>query len=293
MKTIHHDDLRVAPGRRCDLAAFDPAATGAFAKKADAAGTLSRDVKRLAALQDVFYANDRYALLIVFQGMDAAGKDGAIGHVMTGVNPQGVDVHAFKTPTPLELAHDYLWRCVNVLPERGKIGIFNRSYYEETIVTRVHPAILAAERLPAADTDGIWAERFEDINAFERHLVRNGTIVLKFFLHLSKHEQRKRLLERIDTPEKNWKLSADDVPERAYWDEYQRAYAEMLAHTSTNEAPWYVVPADHKWFTRAAVASTIIAKLESLDLHYPDVTAAQRTMLAASRERLKNEPTAE
>ncbi len=289
MKRIDRTRLIVHPGSRCDLATFDPAATGTFAKKSDAAGKLASDIKRLAALQDIFYAQGRYALLIVFQGMDAAGKDGAIGHVMTGVNPQGVDVHAFKTPTPLELAHDYLWRCINVLPERGKIGIFNRSYYEETIVARVHPAILAAERLPPAGAKGVWAERFEDIVAFERHLVRNGTIVLKFFLHLSKHEQRKRLLKRIDTPAKNWKLSPDDVRERAFWDDYQRAYEETLTHTSTNEAPWHVIPADHKWFTRAAIADTIVATLESLDLRYPDVTDAQRAMLATSRTELERD----
>jgi PPK2 family polyphosphate:nucleotide phosphotransferase len=289
MKHIHREDLIVRPGTRCDLGAIDPAATGSFDKKSDAADKLASDVSRLAALQDIFYAQDRYAMLIVFQGMDAAGKDGVIKHVMTGVNPQGVDVHAFKTPTPLELAHDFLWRCVTVLPERGKIGIFNRSYYEETVVARVHPAILAAEKLPPAGRSGVWAERFEDIVAFERHLVRSGTIVLKFFLHLSKDEQRKRLLARIDTPAKNWKLSATDVSERDAWDDYQHAYAETLTHTSTDVAPWHVIPADHKWFTRAAVADTIVATLEALDLHYPTVSDAQRAVLATSRAQLEAE----
>jgi PPK2 family polyphosphate:nucleotide phosphotransferase len=212
--------------------------------------------------------------------MDAAGKDGTIKHVMTGINPQGVDVFSFKTPSAEELAHDYLWRCTKVLPERGRIGIFNRSYYEELAVVRVHNAILEQERLPPGSATDLWKDRYEDIAAFERHLCRNGTRVLKFFLHLSKNEQRKRLLKRIDTPDKIWKLSADDVHERKYWDNYHRAYEELLTHTNTQSAPWYVIPADHKWFTRVAVAGIIVAELEALHLTYPQVSDEQRAHLA-------------
>jgi PPK2 family polyphosphate:nucleotide phosphotransferase len=228
----------------------------------------------------MLYAKSEYALLIVLQGMDAAGKDGAIKHVMTGVNPQGVDVSSFKMPSATELAHDYLWRCVKVLPERGRIGIFNRSYYEELTVVRVHEAVLEHEQLPPQSALHLWKDRYEDIAAFERHLSRNGTRVVKFFLHLSKDEQKKRLLERIDTPDKNWKLSASDVHERKFWDDYQNVYEELLTHTSTASAPWYVIPADNKWFSRVAIGSIIVAELEALHLTYPEVSDEQRAHLA-------------
>ncbi len=286
-KTIDSAHMLVKPGHDADLAAFDPAFTANFENKDDARKKLRADVKRLASLQDVFYADRRYALLLVFQGMDAAGKDGAIRHVMSAVSPQGVDVYAFKQPSAEELSHDYLWRCAKVLPERGRIAIFNRSYYEELAVVRVHRALLERERLPAEPSGAhLWKERYEDVVAFERHLTRNGTVIVKFFLHLSKDEQRKRLLERIDTPEKTWKISPADVRERAFWDGYRHAYEELLTHTSTEFAPWYVVPADHKWFTRTAVAEVVIARLQALDLHYPSVTDASRAELAGERAKL-------
>jgi PPK2 family polyphosphate:nucleotide phosphotransferase len=286
MKSIDHARLLVEPGTRVDLTDLPASATSGFKTKADAKETLRSDIERLSALQDVFYANASYALLIVFQGMDAAGKDGAIKHVMSGVNPQGVDVVSFKTPTAEELSHDYLWRPAKVLPGRGRIGIFNRSYYEELAIVRVHPALLRDEQLPRASGSHVWKERFEDITAFERHLSRNGTLILKFFLHISKGEQRKRLLARIDRPEKNWKISVADVRERAFWHAYQGAYSELLTHTSTEWAPWYVIPSDRKWFTRAAVANIIAARLEALDLKYPHVNGERRAQLLAERENL-------
>ncbi len=219
--------------------------------------------------------------------MDAAGKDGAIRHVMSGVSPQGVDVYPFKQPSERELSHDYLWRCAKVLPERGRIAIFNRSYYEELTVIRVHESLLERERLPLKPSGSrLWKERYQDIVSFESHLVRNGTLILKFFLHLSKDEQRKRLLERIDTPEKNWKISPADVQERAFWEGYRHAYEDLLTHTSTEHAPWYVIPADRKWFTRAAVADVIVARLKALGLVYPSVTDEQRAQLEAERAKL-------
>jgi PPK2 family polyphosphate:nucleotide phosphotransferase len=286
MKSIDHARLLVQPGTHVRLAEIDTGSTGGFKTKADAKTTLCADIERLSALQDVFYADGRRALLIVFQGMDAAGKDGAIKHVMSGVNPQGVEVSSFKTPSTEELAHDYLWRAAKVLPERGRIGIFNRSYYEELAVVRIHPAVLAAEQLPRASAAHVWKERFEDIAAFERHLSRNGTVVLKFFLHISNEEQRKRLLARIDHPEKNWKISVADVRERAFWDAYEGAYSELLTHTSTEFAPWYVIPSDRKWFTRAAVASIVVTRLKALGLAYPQVSDERRAQLLAERAKL-------
>jgi PPK2 family polyphosphate:nucleotide phosphotransferase len=289
MTLLNHADLRVEPGRVVSLADFDPASTGDFTSKHHAREKLRGDIVRLAALQDIFFAQEHYSLLIVFQGMDGAGKDGAIKHVMTGVNPQGIDVNAFKVPSAVDLAHDYLWRSNQKLPPSGKIGIFNRSYYEELAVVRVHPAVLAREELPpeVAAARTIWHDRYEDITAFERHLTRNGTRVLKFFLHLSNEEQRLRLLERVDTPAKNWKLSDADVHERSFWERYQHAYEELLTHTSIESAPWYVIPADHKWFSRLAVASIIVAELDSLGLEYPHVSDEQRSSLAAIREQLE------
>jgi PPK2 family polyphosphate:nucleotide phosphotransferase len=294
MIRLDHADLLVEPGRIVNLADFDPASTGDFKTKARAQEKLRADITRLAALQDIFFAQEHYALLIIFQGMDAAGKDGAIKHVMTGVNPQGIDVTSFKVPSAVELTHDYLWRSNQKLPPRGKIGIFNRSYYEELAVVRVHPAVLAREELPPvhAAPGTIWSDRYADINAYERYLSHNGTRVLKFFLHLSNEEQRQRLLARIDTPAKNWKLSAADVHERMYWDSYQHAYEQLLTHTSGELAPWYIIPADHKWFSRVAVASIIVAELESLGLAYPNLSDQQRKNLAAIRKQLEKHSSA-
>jgi PPK2 family polyphosphate:nucleotide phosphotransferase len=287
MPKIDHADLLAKPGHDIDLADFDPAFTADFKNKHDAREKLGDDLERLSALQKIFYADRRYALLIVFQGMDSAGKDGAIRHVMSGVSPQGIDVYPFKQPSEQELSHEYLWRCAKVLPERGRIAIFNRSYYEELTVVRVHESLLEREQLPPKPTGSrLWKERYHDIVAFERHLVRNGTLILKFFLHLSKDEQRKRLLERIDTPEKNWKITQADVHERALWESYLRAYQDLLSHTSTVDAPWYVIPADHKWFTRTAVADVIVARLKALGLAYPSVTDEQRAQLEAERAKL-------
>ena len=248
---------------------------------------LQKGVEALAELQDMLYAQDRWSVLLIFQAMDAAGKDGTIKHVMSGVNPQGCQVSSFKAPTSLDLDHDYLWRCVKELPERGRIGIFNRSYYEETLVVRVHPEFLAGQKLPErCVTKNIWDERFQDIRAFERYLTRNGTIVRKFFLHVSKKEQQKRFLERLDLPEKNWKFSANDAKERGFWDDYMEAYEDTIRETATEDSPWYVVPADNKWFTRVIVAAAVIDALASLNLHYPKVSAAKAKELAAARKAL-------
>jgi PPK2 family polyphosphate:nucleotide phosphotransferase len=288
-RQLVHADLLVATGHKLNLATFDTAFTADFKDKDDAKDKLDADIERLAELQDMFYADRRYALLLIFQGMDTAGKDGAIRHVMSGVSPQGVDVSSFKQPSVQELAHDYLWRCAKVLPERGRIGIFNRSYYEELAVVRVHGSLLERERLPPESRESnIWNERYEDIVGFERHLVRNGTLVLKFFLHLSKEEQQKRLLARIDTPDKNWKMSAADFHERAYWDRYQDAYEKLLMHTTTEAAPWYIIPADHKWFTRVAVADVIVERLKTLGLAYPIASDEQRSQLIAERKVLSD-----
>jgi PPK2 family polyphosphate:nucleotide phosphotransferase len=289
MKSIDHAALLVKPGAGVDLAAFDTGSTHGFKHKEDASDKLVADIERLSELQEIFYASRRQALLIVLEGTDSAGKDGAIKHVMSGLNPQGVDVHSFKVPSTTELAHDYLWRTTRALPERGRIGIFNRSYYAEVVVVRIHPSVLQREHLPfGSDTNpALWKDRYEDINAFERHMARNGTLILKFFLHLSKDEQRKRLLERVDTPDKQWKLSAADLHERAFWDRYQRVYAESLSNTSTTWAPWYVIPADHKWFARVAIASVIVAQLEALRLTYPAVGDELRANVAGIRKELK------
>lgn len=280
---------RVTNGKKFRLKEVDPGDTGELQAedKPRATQALQAGVQALAELQDILYAQDRWSLLLIFQAMDAAGKDGTIKHVMSGVNPQGCQVASFKAPTSDDLDHDYLWRCMKQLPERGRIGIFNRSYYEETLVVRVHPEFLTGQKLPPeCVTKHIWDERFQDIRAFERYLTRNGTIVRKFFLHVSKAEQKKRFLERLDQPEKNWKFSAGDVQERAHWDDYMHAYEETIRATATEDAPWYVVPADNKWFTRAVVAAAVIDALGSRALHYPKVTAAQRQELAAVRATL-------
>jgi len=275
---------------RFRLKDVDPGATPQFASedKPRAKEALAMGVNLMAELQDRLYAQDRWAVLLMFQAMDAAGKDGAIKHVMSGVNPQGCQVFSFKSPTSEELNHDYLWRCLKCLPERGRIGIFNRSYYEETLVVRVHPEILANQRLPPAlVTKDIWKERFQDIRGFERYLARNGMAILKFFLHVSKEEQKKRFLERIEEPEKNWKFSSSDVKEREHWDDYMEAYEDMIRNTATKSAPWYVVPADNKWFARIVVAAAVIDALDSLDLKYPKADDRKLKELAAAKRALQ------
>jgi PPK2 family polyphosphate:nucleotide phosphotransferase len=278
---------RVAEDRQFRLGAIRPDDTWKLKSKDHAHEWLEKGVARLSELQGKLYAQDQWALLLIFQGMDTAGKDSTVKHVMSGVNPQGCEVTSFKAPSPEELDHDFLWRCACRLPERGRIGIFNRSYYEEVLVVRVHPEWLARQKLPPSlTTKDIWHERFEDINAFERHLTRSGVIVRKFFLHVSKQEQRQRLLARLEQPEKHWKFSLDDIRERQKWGSYMRAYEDMIRHTATDCAPWYVVPADHKWFTRLVVAEVIVDTLESLELSYPKVSPAKRKELAAVRTAL-------
>jgi PPK2 family polyphosphate:nucleotide phosphotransferase len=260
---------------------------GKDALKERARQTLDQNLADLAQAQNLLYADNRYSLLIVLQALDAAGKDGTIKHVMSGVNPQGCQVFGFKKPSAEDLDHNFLWRYMRCLPERGRIGIFNRSYYEDVLVVRVHPELLAAQRLPGGTgKKKFWKRRYQDINAFERHLVRNGTVVLKFFLNVSKDEQKRRFLERLDRPDKNWKFSASDLDERAHWGRYMRAYADCLSATSTRWAPWYVVPADHKWVARAIVADVITTTLRSLGLEHPEVTDEQRAGLAAAKRRL-------
>jgi PPK2 family polyphosphate:nucleotide phosphotransferase len=244
-------------------------------------------VQALAGLQDRLYAQDKWGVLLIFQAMDAAGKDGAIKHVMSGVNPQGCDVHSFKSPSADDLDHDYLWRSMKVLPNRGHIGIFNRSYYEETLVVRVHPEFLAKQKLPPSlVTKDIWKQRFEDIRNFEKYLANNGIVVVKFFLHLSKKEQKRRFLERLDTPDKNWKFSGADMAERGFWDQYQDAYEDTIRHTAAKHAPWFVVPADNKWFTRIVVAAAVIDTLVALDLEYPKVGDDTLKELAVAKKAL-------
>jgi len=281
--------FRVKDGRDFRLKDIDPGSTGNLeSEDADAAREILQEgIELLADYQDKLYAQDRWALLLIFQAMDAAGKDGTIKHVMSGVNPQGVQVFSFKAPSAEERDHDYLWRCMRCLPERGRIGIFNRSYYEEVLVTRVHTEFLEGQRLPQSlVTKDIWDERYEDIRNFEKYLSRNGVVIRKFFLHVSKEEQKRRFLARLDEPEKNWKFSANDVVERRFWDDYQRAYEEAIRATSTKRAPWYVIPADHKWFTRLAVAAAIVDTLAQLDLHYPVVDEKKRKALRAARKEL-------
>jgi PPK2 family polyphosphate:nucleotide phosphotransferase len=287
---MNHDHFLVPPHKKIRLKDYDPSFTGKFKNKDEASEKLEGDIQRLAKLQDILYAHNRYALLVILQAMDAAGKDGTIRHVMSGVNPQGTQVYSFKGPSSEELDHDYLWRSFKCLPERGRIGIFNRSYYEEVLVVRVHPEILDSQQLPdEAKKKGVWKRRFDEINSFERYLVRNGIHVLKFFLNVSKDEQKRRFLARINTPEKNWKFSVNDAKERGHWDDYMDAFEDMFNHTSTKWAPWYIVPADNKWFTRAAVADVIISKLKSLDIRYPEVSEAHMEELQKAKEILENE----
>ncbi len=283
--------FRVSRGKNFRLKDIDPNDTLEFTKEADrprAKEALALGVATLAELQSKLYAQDKWAILLIFQAMDAAGKDGAIKHVMSGVNPQGCQVYSFKSPSAEDLDHDYLWRCMKRLPNRGYIGVFNRSYYEEVLVVRVHPAFLTKQKLPPKlVTKRIWDERFEDIRNFEQYLTRNGIVVRKFFLHLSKKEQQRRFLERIDDPLKNWKFSPNDASERDHWSDYMNTYEQMIQHTATREAPWYVVPADNKWFTRVIVGAAVIDALADLDLAYPAVSKDKLKELAAAKEKLR------
>jgi PPK2 family polyphosphate:nucleotide phosphotransferase len=283
--------FRVRPGQTVNLRQYDPADTQPFKNKKKAIDKLDKGLERLAKLQEQLYAQDRWAVLLIFQAMDGGGKDSMIKHVMSGLNPQGTQVFSFKRPSDEELDHDYLWRTTKALPERGRIGIFNRSYYEEVLVVRVHPEILGRQKLPASlATPRLWADRYEDINAFERYLTRNGTLIRKFFLHLSKEEQRRRFLARLEEPSKNWKFAAGDLDERDRWDDYMRAYEQTLSKTSTKHAPWFIVPADHKWFTRLTIAELVVEALESLDLKFPEPSQAHLDELAEARKRLGAEP---
>jgi len=282
-------EYRVDTGKHFRLKRFDPADTAGYGEqvKEEAKQLLHRGVQRMAELQEKLYAQDRWGILLIFQAMDAAGKDSAIKHVLSGVNPQGCEVTAFKVPSSEELDHDFLWRTTNCLPERGRIGIFNRSYYEEVLVVRVHPELLDREHLPKRCVGKhVFEHRYEDIGAFERYLDRNGIVVRKFFLNVSRAEQRRRFVERIDEPEKNWKFSIADVQERKHWDAYRDSYERMIRATATRHAPWYVVPADHKWFTRLVVAAVIVETLESLEVDFPVLDAARRKELATARREL-------
>jgi PPK2 family polyphosphate:nucleotide phosphotransferase len=283
------DPFRITDGKRFRLKDIKPGDTLGFKldDKEAAKEALANGVETLAGLQDMLYAQDKWSVLLIFQALDAAGKDGAIKHVMSGINPQGCQVFSFKGPSAEELDHDYLWRCMKCLPERGRIGIFNRSYYEETTAVRVHPEFLRGQKLPGkVVTDKIWDQRFKDISNFERYLTRNGVVVRKFFLHLSKAEQKKRFLARLDRPDKNWKFSINDAKERGFWNDYMKAYEDTIRNTATDYAPWYVVPADNKWFTRVVVAAAVIEALGSLDLCYPEVGKEKLKELDAARQAL-------
>jgi len=282
--------FRVKDGKGFRLKDVDPDDTGGIASKEEAQAALREGVELMAELQQKLYAQNQWALLLIFQAMDAAGKDGTIKHVMSGVDPQGCQVFSFKVPSAEELDHDFLWRTMKCVPERGRIGIFNRSYYEEVLVVRVHPEWLGGQKIPASlVTKDVWEERFEDINAYERYLTRNGVAIRKFFLHVSRKEQKKRFLSRLEEPEKNWKFCAGDAKERQRWDEYMEAYEDMIRHTATKHAPWHVIPADNKWFTRLVVAAAVIDALEGMDLAFPKVDEAQRKELAAARAILEAE----
>jgi PPK2 family polyphosphate:nucleotide phosphotransferase len=290
---LDSEPFLVPPGKRIRLKDYDPAYTAGIKNKAAAKDALLADVSELAKKQDVFWASKEYALVIILQALDAAGKDSTIEHVMSGVNPQGVNVFSFRAPTDEERLHHFLWRPTRFLPPAGMISIFNRSYYEEVLVVRVHPEFLESQRLAAGalkkGLDHLWQSRYDEINAFEKTLVKENTVVLKFFLNVSRREQRERFLARLENPAKNWKFSAADLKERAHWDEYQQAYEDMLNATSTEIAPWYVIPADKKWFARACVADIITSRLRSLDLHYPQVPEREKSALADAKRQLEAE----
>ena len=285
------DKFLAAEGKKVDLKDHATNDTGDYKEKTEAVADLAKNIERLAELQDVLYAQDIHSLLVVFQAMDAAGKDSVVKHVMSGINPQGCQVTSFKQPSAEELDHDFLWRCQKALPERGRIGIFNRSHYEEVLVVRVHKGYLESQHLPDAVKKGkdIWKDRFRQIRNWETTLAENGTHVIKFFLHVSKDEQKKRFLDRIEQPEKNWKFNSGDAKERALWDDYMKAYEDAIENTSTDESPWYIIPADKKWFTRLAVSEIIVKTLESLDLKYPIVTEAQKAELLEAKKILETE----
>ena len=287
---MDYDKFLVEPNTKIKLKNYDTRYTGKFKQKDEAVSKLAEGIEELKKYQDMLYAHNTYSLLLIFQAMDAAGKDSTIKHVMSGINPQGCQVFSFKHPSAEELDHDYLWRYVKCLPERGRIGIFNRSYYEEVLVVRVHPEILAAQKLPpTTKSKQIWQQRFEEINNFEKYLVNNGTIVLKFFLNVSKAEQKKRFLDRINRPEKNWKFSSHDLRERGFWGDYMDAFEDVFRHTSTEWAPWYIIPADKKWFMRYVVSNIIVDKIKQLDLHYPKVSKEQKQQLLISKAMLEEE----
>lgn len=288
--------ILVKPGKKVKVSDFDPSYKGIINGKEDGVKLLEENRMQMIALQDKLYAHNRFAVLLIFQAMDAAGKDGTIKHVMSGLNPQGCEVFSFKSPSTQELEHDYIWRTYKCLPERGRFGIFNRSYYEEVLVVKVHPEFLVQQQLPGitdANADdlkkGFWSDRYRQINDLERHLTENGTIVLKFFLNVSKEEQKKRFLDRINDPARNWKFSSADVQERQHWDEYMKAYGDMLSETSTDYAPWYVIPADKKWFMRYAVSNIIINRLKSLNLDYPVLPENEKVRLEEAKQMLMDE----
>ena len=285
---MNYKYLLVPPGKKIRLKNFDPGYTGKFKSKKAARKKLEQDIQKLANYQDILYAQNIYSVLLVFQALDAAGKDSAIKHVMSGINPQGCQVFSFKVPSAEELDHDYLWRYMKALPERGRFGIFNRSYYEEVLVVRVHPEILEKQQLPPkAKGKNIWKDRYEEINNFEKYLAQNGVIVIKFFLNVSKKEQKQRFLERLTLTEKNWKFSATDARERSSWNKYMKAYEDVFNHTSTKWAPWYIIPADYKWFTRVAIADIIISRINSLKLSYPTVTPQHNKDLLKTKRMLE------
>ncbi len=287
---MNHNYFLVKPGTKIFLRDYDPEYTGKYQNKTDALGVLQADIEQMGKYQDILYAQNSYALLIIFQAMDAAGKDSTIKQVMSGVNPQGCQVFSFKSPSSEELDHDYLWRTTKSLPERGRIGIFNRSYYEEVLIARVHPEILNSQQLPKIPSGNqIWKQRFEDINNFEKYLTNNGTLILKFFLNISKSEQKKRFLRRIELPEKNWKFSINDVQERAFWNDYMKAYEDMFNHTSTKSAPWYIIPSNNKWFARLTVSDIICTTLKQLNLQYPKVSDEHLQHLLQAKAALENE----
>lgn len=287
---MKHTDFIVPPGKRLRLKDYDPAATGKFTREAEAMENIRKDCAELARLQDMLMARESYSLLLIFQAMDGSAKDGTIRHVMSAADPQGCRVAQFQQPSKEELRHNYLWRFIGELPRRGEIGIFNRSYYEEVLVTRVHPEQLAEQHLPRSTARAkLWKQRFNEINNFERYLVDNGTVVMKFFLHLSKEKQRERLLERITEREKRWKFSLDDIEERGYWNDYMRAYEDALTHTSTIHAPWHIIPADHRWFTALAVGALVVEKLKSLKLSYPENSSEDKREVLKAKKRLEAE----
>lgn len=287
---MDHTIFKVSYKNKVSLKDYNSSFTGEYHTKNEAKIRLEEDIKKLTGLQDVLYASNKYSLLIILQALDAAGKDSTIKHVMSGVNPQGCRVHSFKAPSAEELDHDYLWRCMKVVPEKGMIGIFNRSYYEEVLVTRVHPELLERQNLPpATDYNKIWKHRFEEINNFEKYLTQNGIVILKFYLNVSKKEQKERFIDRINKPQKNWKFSMGDATERKFWNEYIAAYEDMLSHTSTDYAPWFIIPADHKWYTRIAVSDIILSTLMRLNLKYPASSAEHEKELVSAKELLENE----